>query len=210
MNELLGNFVSTIIQIGIFSLIPFVFFQFRKDKTQTFKNYIGFYKPTGKSVLFVLLTSVIILISGIILVLTNEEIKEAVFAPNSVSGQIRQMGLSVTSILTLLLIALFKTSLAEEILFRGFIAKRLTNRFGFKIGNTLQALIFGIVHLLLFWALTRTTIIPLLIIFYLTTIAGWIIGMVKEKYANGSIIPGWIGHGIGNVLAYFIIAFILK
>lgn len=210
MNEFLGNLISTIIQIGIFTLIPFVFFQFRKDKTQTFKKYIGFYKPTGKSIFYVLLTSLLVLISGIILVLTNTGIKEAVFAPNSVTGQIKQMGFSVTSILTLLIIALFKTSLAEEILFRGFIAKRLTNKLGFKIGNILQALIFGIIHLILFWGIAKTTIIPLIIIFSLTTIAGWTIGMVKEKYANGSIIPGWVGHGIGNVLAYFIIAFILK
>lgn len=210
MNEFLGHLISTLIQLGIFTLIPFIFFRFRKDRAQTFKQYIGFYKPTGKSILYVLITSVLILISGIILVLTNSGIKEAVFAPNSVTGQIRQMGFSITGVFTLLIIALFKTSLAEEIFFRGFIAKQLTNKFGFKIGNILQALGFGLIHLLLFWALTKTTIIPLLIIFSLTTIAGLIIGMIKEKYANGSIIPGWIGHGIGNVFAYFIIAFILN
>ena len=210
MNEYLGHLISTVIQLGIFTLIPFVFFQFRRDRIQSFKQYIGFYKPTGKSILYVLITSVLILISGIILALTNAGIKEAVFAPNSVTGQIRQMGFSIIGVFTLLIIALFKTSLAEEIFFRGFIAKQLTNKFGFKIGNVLQALIFGLIHLILFWALTKTTIIPLLIIFSLSTIAGLLIGMVKEKYANGSIIPGWIGHGIGNVLAYSIIAFLLK
>ena len=210
MNELFGNIISTIIQIGIFTLIPFIAFQFRKDKTITFKKYIGFYNPTGKSIFYVILTSILILISGIILVLTNSGIKDAVFAPNSVTGQLKQMGLSVTSVLTLLIIALFKTSLSEEILFRGFIAKRLTIKFGFKIGNIIQAIVFGLLHFFLFWTLTKTTIINLLIIFALTTIAGWTIGMIKEKYANGSIIPGWIGHGIGNVFAYSIIAFVLK
>ena len=210
MNELFGNIISTIIQIGIFTLMPFVAFQFRKDKTITFSKYIGFYKPTGKSIIYVLLTSILIFVSGIILVQTNSGIKDAVFAPNSVTGQIKQMGLSFKSILTLLIIALFKTSLSEEILFRGFIAKKLILKFGFNVGNAIQSIIFGLLHLLLFWALTKTTIINLLIIFALTTVAGWTIGMIKEKYANGSIIPGWIGHGIGNVLAYSVIAFVLK
>ncbi|MBK7959292.1 MAG: CPBP family intramembrane metalloprotease [Bacteroidetes bacterium] len=81
--------------------------------------------------------------------------------------------------------------------------------FGFKIGNLLQAAIFGLLHLLLFWLLTSASFIPLIVITVFSTLMGWIIGYIKEKYANGSIIPGWIAHGLGNTISYAIIAFML-
>jgi membrane protease YdiL (CAAX protease family) len=119
------------------------------------------------------------------------------------------MGLSATTLLILFITALFKTTLAEEILFRGLIGKQLINKFGFKAGNILQALFFGFIHLLLFWVLTKTTIAPLFIIFIFSSLAGWIIGYIKEQHANGSIIPGWVAHGLGNIVSYYILAFVM-
>jgi lysylphosphatidylglycerol synthetase-like protein (DUF2156 family) len=68
-------------------------------------------------------------------------------------------------------------------------------------------MLFGVIHLVLFWALTKATIAFLLFSFLFSFVAGWTIGYVKEKYANGSIMPGWIAHATGNVLSYIIIAF---
>lgn len=209
MIQLVNEFISTIFQIGLFTLIPFIFFLFRKDKTLKFFRYIGLYKPTTKSLMYVVLTSLIFLIAGIGLIFIDDSIKQAVLSPNSVTGKLRLMGLNATTVTILLIIALFKTSFAEEILFRGFIAKRLINKLGFKIGNILQAIIFGLLHLLLFWLLTKTTFIPLIFIFIFSSFAGWTIGYIKEKFANGSIIPGWVAHGLGNTLSYFIIAFVI-
>jgi membrane protease YdiL (CAAX protease family) len=209
MLQLVNEIISTILQIGLFTLIPFIFFLFRKDKTLTFFRYIGLYKPTAKSLMYVVLVSLIFLIAGIGLTFIDDSIKQAVLSPNSVTGKLRLMGLNATTVAILLIIALFKTSFAEEIIFRGFIAKRLINKLGFKIGNILQAMIFGLIHLLLFWLLTKTTFIPLTFIFIFSSFAGWSIGYIKEKFANGSIIPGWVAHGLGNTLSYFIIAFII-
>ncbi len=209
MLQLVNEFISTILQVGLFTLIPFIFFLFRKDKTLTFYRYIGLYKPTTKSLMYVVLTSLIFLIAGIGLTFIDDSIKQAVLSPNSVTGKLRLMGLNATTVTILLIIALLKTSFAEEILFRGFIAKRLINKLGFEIGNILQAIIFGLLHLLLFWLLTKTTFIPLIFIFIFSSFAGWTIGYIKEKFANGSIIPGWVAHGLGNTLSYFIIAFII-
>jgi uncharacterized protein len=209
MTELFSELFSTVLQIGLFTLIPFVFFLLRKNKSVTFKQYIGFYKPTTKSIIYVLFVSLLFLAVGIGMTLIDSGIKEIVMTPPSITGKLRLMGLRSNTILILLVIALFKTSLAEEIFFRGFIAKQLINKFNFNIGNILQATIFGLIHLILFWALTKSTLFPLAFIFILSTIAGWTIGYIKEKYANGSIIPGWIAHGLGNVLSYTIIAFVL-
>lgn len=209
MTELVNELLSTILQIIVFTLIPFIFFLFRKDKRETFFRYIGLYKPTGRSVLYVLSAAGLFLAASIGMIFIDDSIKQALLSPPSVTGKLRLMGLSPESVLVLLTIALFKTSFAEEILFRGFIAKRLINKLGFKPGNFIQAAIFGLIHLLLFWALTKTTVTFLIFSFLLSFLAGWVIGYIKEKYANGSIIPGWIAHALGNVLSYTIIAFVI-
>lgn len=209
MIQLVNEIISTILQIGLFTLIPFIFFLFRKDKTQTFLRYIGLYKPTAKALFYVLLTSLMFLIAGIGLIFIDDSIKQAVLSTNSVTGKLRLMGLNGMTITILLIISLLKTSFAEEILFRGFIAKRLTNKLGFKTGNILQATFFGLVHLLLFWYLTETYVAPLIFIFIFSSFAGWTIGYIKEKFADGSIVPGWVAHGLGNTLSYFIIAFVI-
>jgi len=209
MEQLINEFISTILQLIVFTLFPFIFFLFRKDKSVTFFKYIGLYKPTRKSIFYVIGISLLFVVVGIGLTFIDEGIKQAVLSPNSVTGKLRLLGLNATTISILLIIALFKTSLAEEILFRGFIAKQLIYRLGFNIGNILQATIFGVIHLLLFRALTNTTFIPLIFILVFSFFAGWTIGFIKEKYANGSIVPGWIAHGLGNTISYFIIAFII-
>jgi membrane protease YdiL (CAAX protease family) len=209
MTPIINEIISTVLQIIVFTLIPFIFFLLRKDKTLTFFRYIGLTVPTAKSLIYVIFVSLIFLIAAIGLTFIDSSIKEVLFSPHTVTGKLRLMGLNITSVTILLIIALFKTSFAEEILFRGFIAKRLINKFGFKIGNVAQSFVFGVLHLLLFSLLIETTFAALTFIFIFSSLAGWVIGFIKEKHANGSIIPGWVAHGLGNTISYFIIAFIL-
>jgi membrane protease YdiL (CAAX protease family) len=209
MGQIISEFISAILQVLVFTLIPFIFFLFRKDKTVTFFKYIGLYKPTTKSIVLVLLVILISITSMIGLALVNDGIKQSMLSPASVTGKFREMGFNSVTVVSLLIMALIKTSLSEEIFFRGFLGKRLINKLGFKTGNLIQASIFGLLHLLLFWFLTNTTVIPLIVITVFSTLMGWIIGYIKEKYANGSIIPGWVAHGLGNSISYSIIAFLL-
>lgn len=208
MNELINEILSTAIQVVAFSLIPFIFFLLRRDKSVSFFRFVGLYRPTNKSMVYVPVAALLFLIIGIGLIFVDES-KEVLFSPNSVTGKLRSMGFSATTVLILLVIALLKTSFAEEILFRGFLARQLINKLGFTKGNILQAIIFGSIHLLLFWAITGATIVLLVLIFIFSTAAGWTIGYIQEKFANGSIIPGWAAHGLGNTLSYMIIAFAL-
>ncbi|MFA7380327.1 MAG: CPBP family intramembrane glutamic endopeptidase [Bacteroidia bacterium] len=209
MTQIINEIISTVLQILVFTLIPFIFFLLRKDKNLNFFRYIGLYKPTTKSLIYVVFVSLIFLIAAIGITFIDNSIKEVLFSPHTVTGKLRLMGLNATSVTILLIIALFKTSFAEEILFRGFIAKRLISKFGFNIGNVAQSAVFGVLHLLLFSLLIKTTFTALTFILIFSSLAGWIIGFIKDKYANGSIIPGWVAHGLGNTLSYFIIAFIL-
>ena len=209
MTQILNEFITAIFQIVAFTVIPFLFFLFRRDKSVPFLKYIGFTKPTRKSIVYSIGVALLILFIGIIGVFLNEGFKEAVHAPNSVTGRFITMGLKPITFVSILIMALLQTSLSEEIFFRGFIGKQLINKLGFKRGNLLQGIIFGLVHFFLLLFLIKSSILTLIIIFIFTSFAGWMIGYIKEKYANGSIIPGWIAHGLGNTISYSIIAFLI-
>lgn len=209
MIEILSELISTILQLFVFTLIPYIFFLFRKDKTTNFLKYIGLVKPTRKSLKYVVGVALLFVIAGLGLTFINSDWKSAVLMPNSVTGKIKLMSFSTKTIIIILMIAIIKTSLSEEIFFRGFLCRQLINKFGFKAGNILQATIFGFVHLLLFGLLTKISFIPIILIFIFSTFAGWTIGFIKEKYANNSIIPGWIAHGVGNIISYTTIAFLI-
>lgn len=85
-------------------------------------------------------------------------------------------------------------AVAEEILFRGFIAGALIRRYGFAIGNTIQAFVFLAPHALLL--LVSTAFWPLL---PLQLVAGWLEGALREN--SGSIGPPSVAHAVANVLA---------
>ena len=89
--------------------------------------------------------------------------------------------------------AIVLLTLAEEMLFRGFLAGLLFRRFGFRTGNILQAMIFLAPHtLLLLVSLSFWPILPLQLI------AGWTLGWLRNH--SGSIGPCWLAHALTNVL----------
>lgn len=85
-------------------------------------------------------------------------------------------------------------ALGEEILFRGLIAGLLIRRYGFAIGNVVQALIFLAPHLLLL--LVSSSLWPLL---PAQLIAGWLLGLLRER--SNSIGPPALAHAATNMLA---------
>ncbi|HEY1005616.1 MAG TPA: CPBP family intramembrane glutamic endopeptidase [Sphingobacteriaceae bacterium] len=204
-----SEIISTAVQIAVFLLIPFLFFLFRADKTVSFTRYVGLYAPTRRSAGVGLLISVLFLAVGVGLVFTHADARQQLTGPGTVAHRLQAIGLNGTSVGLILLIALLKTSFAEEVFFRGFVAKSLIRKFGFRTGNLVQGLIFGMVHLVLFALMGSIPLVPLVIIFLLTTWIGWTLGVINERHAAGSIVPGWIAHGAGNCLAYFILAFIV-
>ncbi|HYK77246.1 MAG TPA: CPBP family intramembrane glutamic endopeptidase [Daejeonella sp.] len=209
MENFIQEIVSSISQLLILVLIPFLFYLFKRKQYASFSQYIGFTKPNAQSVQYALLIAVLFSTLGIGLFFLNDGLREALLTPQSVSGKLRLSGFSTATILSLLLIAWVKTSLSEEIFFRGFIGKRLINLLGFAWGNLSQALLFGLLHFVLFMQLTELPYMALLVILLSTTIIGWLVGFVKDRVGNGSIVPGWIAHGIGNTLSYALVAFVL-
>lgn len=89
--------------------------------------------------------------------------------------------------------AIIVLALAEEMLFRGFVAGYLFRRFGFGIGNVLQALVFLAPHCVLL--LVDVSLWPLL---PLQLISGLVLGWLRER--STSIGPCWLVHAAVNTL----------
>ena len=103
---------------------------------------------------------------------------------------------SVTSFLLVWLREAIYVALGEEIFFRGFLGGWLVRLLGFAIGNTVQALIFLLPHLLLL--LVSQSLWPIIIV---QLIAGWLLGWLR--YRSNSILPGWLAHSLTNAIGAF-------
>jgi membrane protease YdiL (CAAX protease family) len=68
----------------------------------------------------------------------------------SAASGIATLTVAPSAFAIIVVVAFIQTGLAEELLFRGFMAKRLIALLGFQRGNALQALLFVAPHLLLF------------------------------------------------------------
>lgn len=99
--------------------------------------------------------------------------------------------LSLTTFIVVLLREAIYVALGEEIFFRGFLGGWLVRRFGFMSGNSLQALVFILPHLLLL--LVSIRLWPIVLV---QAITGWLLGWLR--YRSDSIMPGWLIHSLIN------------
>lgn len=114
-------------------------------------------------------------------------------------------GMGIIGLPSALIYAFITTALSEEILFRGFLLKRLSNKFGFYIGNIVQSILFGLLHGVMFFSTINLIHVVLIIVF--TGLIAWCMGYANEKKADGSIMPSWIIHGIANLFSAIISMF---
>ncbi len=198
MNLFVSKIVSSIIQIIIFALIPYIWWLVTARKQQKFAKWIGLKKIEGgkKTLTAIIIVSVVFLFSGI---LTLYAIRNVETATSEFTG------LGVAAIPAIVVYAIFNTAFPEELLFRGFLLKRLANKFGFNIANLTQALLFGLLHGVMFFTLVGVLKTTLIIV--VTGTIAWFMGYINEKNSNGSIIPSWIIHAISNLFAGICAAF---
>lgn len=195
--------VDSIIQVAIFFIVPFIWWLITAYKECNFFEWIGLKKPIMKGSLIKILF-IILAVSGTYICLMAIIMKQLLGGVNTAAAQFEGHGWN--AILYILIYAVIQTSLSEEIMFRGFIGKCFINHFGFTIGNTVQAILFGLLHGLPFGLVTGNVVVTMLLTLLPGSI-GWIEGWLNEKYASGSIIPSWIMHALMNILSALISAF---
>ena len=185
---------NSIIQIIIFSIIPFLWWLITSRKKMNFFEWIGLKKVNNikENKLFAWIFSVLVLFL-IISVFILYSLKNVNVASSEFTG------LGIKSLPSILIYAIFNTSLPEEILFRGFLLKRIGNKFGFIVSNGIQSLLFGCIHGIMFFS--AIGILKSMLIILFTGIIGWIMGYINEKKANGSILPSWFIHAVANIFS---------
>lgn len=73
------------------------------------------------------------------------------------------------------------------------------------MGNIIQGSLFGLMHGVLFISISG--LLGLVVIILITSIAGYLLGWINEKYSNGSIISSWLIHGSVNMIAAMLAMF---
>jgi CAAX protease family protein len=203
---LVNAIISAILQVLVFTAIPFIVYLSAYRRAKEFFDYVGLRQPERRTMLYAMLLAVAFALSALLLLSFSPGIREVVTAPNTVIGRLRSYGFSGVAFALLGLKALVQTSLSEEILFRGFVAKRLISWLGFTRGNLLQALLFGLAHLLLFIGREFSFLVAAGVVLF-TGLGGWVSGYLNERVGNGSILPSWWMHGATNAITYGVLAF---
>lgn len=195
---LVSKIISSIIEIILISSLPFIWWLISAKKKENFFSWIGLKKIENTKTTLIN-TIIISLVFMTVSIITLYLIKDIETATSEFKG------LGISALLPALIYAIFNTSLPEEIFFRGFLLKRLSNKFGFRVANVIQSIIFGLLHGIMFFSLVG--IVKAMIIILLTGIVAYAMGYVNEKKANGSILPSWFIHALSNIFASIIAMF---
>lgn len=187
------QFYNGLIQLVVYSFVPFVWWLCTKGKEKGFFTYwIGIKKVliANKKRFIKIIILISIISTGLIYYYIPLSTSVSIIDNISIST------MGYKSILIILIYSFLTTGLCEEILFRGFLCKRLAEKTCFKFANFMQGLLFGEIHGCIAYFIMGREIA--LIVLGLTTIYGWLLGYLNEKLSDGSIVPSWIMHGLTN------------
>jgi uncharacterized protein len=204
--------INTAFQLGVTIVIAFLVWlaaRFIGRVRQPFFKFIGLSPPPAKAMLWALIGAIVL--GGATLALFKVTLlSELATADNTVTARVRAAGVNAETLGLVVLIAFVKTSLSEEIFFRGLLAKRLIGWLGFHFGNAIHAAAFGAVHLLIFVVPggPEWNAIAAASFFAVSGGAGWIMAWLNERVGEGSIAPSWLMHGLSNAISYPVLAFL--
>jgi membrane protease YdiL (CAAX protease family) len=196
----LNEILRAVTQIAALAAIPFLWWFVTGRKKAGFFHWIGLCKGkiTEKQNFAILLVAAVIVAGSMSLVLDLLLPKDIQLANE------RFNGLGFNALIPAIIFSVFATALPEEILFRGFLGKRLSDKLGFAAGNFIQAILFGLLHGAMLFASFGIEI-PLIVIAFTGTL-GFLMGCINEK-ADGSILPSIFVHSASNIYASVIVMF---
>ena len=195
-------FMTAIFQIALFTLVPFLWWLVSARKEYSFFDWLGLkrikHPRESKVYLWIICTLTLFSALSIFILYVMRDIETA-------TSDFADLG--AKALFSIAIYAILKTSLSEEILFRGFLLKRLSHRFGFAVANLIQSILFGLLHGVMFFRMIDTW--QTVLIVGLTGGIAWLMGFINEKKAEGSILPSWMIHAAANFLSGICTAFSL-
>ena len=148
MELIISSVLTAIINLLVFSSIPLIWWFCRYRKKERFFKWIGIYKPQLKSKWWLLLIFAVLYYFFYNFDFTQlVDANTLAYIENSSSVSVNAFaGIGVAAILPALIENFIANGVAEEILYRGFLCKRFCNKLGDVQGILLQALLFGLMH----------------------------------------------------------------
>jgi len=201
--------LSAVLQVAVFTLIPLIVYLVTRRKATGFLEYVGLFKPEARTMALATAWVALTIAALAALLAFAPALRDTLGGPGTAAGALREIGPTPAGIVALLVGALIKTALSEEILFRGFIAKRLIAWRGFAPGNVLHAVLFALPHLLLLVVPDgpRVTAAGATALFTWPFLTALVLAWLNERRGNGSIAPSWWAHAAGNATAYALLAY---
>jgi len=194
--DMISGLILTLLMLG-FCL---AFYRLRHKKVAGFFSYIGVCKATFKSVLYAIPIA-IMATACMLFVFAYFGLQHLVLNPNTPAWSLHTNGFNLASIGNVIVFAWVGTALWEEVFFRGFLAKRLINLIGFIPGNLVHAVIFGLMHVLLYCAIKLDIRLSAYLLLFLTpAILAYSMTYLNERVAKGSILPGYVTHALLNTI----------
>lgn len=179
-------------------------------KSVSFFEWVGLIKPKLKGKWWVIIIFVVAYYFFYLFDFTifmDDKSLEMLQTSDSVSANV-YTGLGIIAIIPSLLTTFIANGLCEEILFRGFISKRLCNMFGKTAGIIIQGILFGLMHNVIYMLGGIEVIFQFhIVLFIFTGMGGLLLGLLDEKIYNGSIIPSAFLHGLGNFISNLSVIF---
>lgn len=198
---LVNQFLSAVLQLLLLTAIPLVWYMVSKRRITGFLRWVGLTPAAripAKAMCGIFLAFALVTLLPYWYLYHTNSLTYSGFTVDSY----RQSGWSAQTVLVILVWAVLQTSLSEEIFFRGFLCKRFCSAWGWKVGTTVQALLFGAIHLPAVWG---KGIVPALVIVLLTGGIGFALGWLSQRRAEGSILYGWCIHAAANILSPVIV-----
>lgn len=200
MELFMSKLMSSILEIVVVCLIPFVVWLITARKKESFVSWVGLKKVEKAKLPSIVKMVTIVEVAFIILSIYLLYVTKGV--EGSATGDFA--GVGIKALPAILVYAILNTSFPEEVFFRGFLLKRLSGKFGFGVANYVQCILFGFLHGAMFIKVVGTVNGVLITCF--TMAIAWFMGYVNEKKADGSILPSWCIHAIANVFSGLVVA----
>lgn len=202
MDLFVHTLVSGLVQFALAVLIAFVWWWFSARHQRRFTQWIGLTRIVGGMKTFSLMLLTLLILFGCGWLVIQVMPSTYTYTASTQFG-----GLGWAALPSVLVHALLNTSGWEEIFFRGLLLKRLMGKCGLLVANALQAILFGLMHGVPLFLMTGMSVVQAAVITLFTGLAGWCMGYMNEKHAQGSIFPSWTVHMLSNVASGTLSAF---
>ncbi len=203
MERFNSSIITMCANLIVFGCIPFVWWVMFYRKKESFLHWLGFFKPQLKAKWWLIIVFFVLYLFFYnfdwTVFLDADTI--AYLSENAASDYTNATGRGFVVIIEALFVNFIGNGVAEEILFRGFFCRRISEKWGSWTGIVVSSILFGLMHnLFIVLSGLHVGVSYHIFTFLFGTAAGFLLACANEKISNKSIWFSVLLHGIGNAL----------